>query len=197
MPKGATSLEHLEKLRVGRVALHERRKQEKNSVWIIDSNNVVHIPLTRGYEAIIDIEDVEEARRYAWHAHVSKRSRSVYAGAWIPGFTNPKKQIFLHNLVFKPAVGKLTDHIDRDGLNCRRCNLREANAFQNAQNKNRVLGNNPYTGVFQRANGKWTSHIMINKKWVSLGTFLSKEEALNARKKAAVIHYADFAAKSQ
>jgi hypothetical protein len=192
MSKGHRSPEILERMRQARIAVHEEARRQKNENWIIE-DGLVRIPLSKGYEAIIDEGDAEEARFYSWHAHIAKRSNTVYAIAHIPGIFKPRKEIFLHNLVFKPKVGTLSDHIDGNGLNCRRNNLREASESQNAMTKLRVGASNPRTGVYLAPNGRWIAMISIDKKQRSIGRFATKEEAIAARENAERVHYGDFA----
>ena len=46
---------------------------------------------------------------------------------------------------------------------------------------------------FHNGIGKWTASIRINKKLTHLGCFDSFESAVDARKKAEVEHYGEFA----
>ena len=73
--------------------------------------------------------------------------------------------------------GKNIDHADRNALNNRRYNLREANASQ--QNINQTIQSNNTTGFigvyFRKSHGDWQAGIGVNKKQIHLGYFNQKE----------------------
>lgn len=76
----------------------------------------------------IDLADLDVARAHRWRAHRGGRKNAqVYATSHTAGF--------LHGFLVGQAPGMEPDHIDRDGLNNRRCNLRNVTSAVNAQNK--------------------------------------------------------------
>ena len=86
----------------------------------------------------------------------------------------------------------LVDHKDGDGLNNRRCNLREATYTQNQQNRKSSINEVP--GVFYRKDrDKWASRIRVNKKIITLGHFDTFEEAKAERLKAEAFYFGEFA----
>lgn len=191
LSKGA-SQEVLERMRDRRVESHNRKRELQNSKWITDEHGIVHIPLRDGHEALIDSVDSVEAKKYSWRPMIGRHSKTVYVVAHLPG-VSPRKEIFLHNLVFMASEGKTVDHRDRNGLNCTRSNLREASGSQNATNRKRRLGKNPHTGVYMVRENRWTACIQINGKWKSLGRFQDLTEAISARENAAKRIYGEFA----
>jgi hypothetical protein len=87
-----------------------------------------------------------------------------------------------------------TDHKSSDGLDNRRCSLREATHQQNSANSKHRLGASGYRGVsWHRLTNKWQAQISnsLGKKY--LGTFLDKEEAARAYDTAAKERYGEFA----
>lgn len=74
------------------------------------------------------------------------------------------------------------DHINRDGLDNQVSNLRKISQSQNNYNRS-VFKKNKHgvTGVFKNGN-RWYAGIRINKVQHSLGSFLTFEEACQARK---------------
>src|SRR5438876_777617 len=93
----------------------------------------VTIPLTRGLVAVVDLVDVDICYRN-WHAMDVGRG-TVYAVGKQKGL---RKHCWLHRLVAERMglniLGKEVDHVDGDGLNCRRSNLRPATRLENVRN---------------------------------------------------------------
>lgn len=150
--------------------------------------NIAYIPLTRGYEAIIDAADVPLVEGHNWFAH--KRTRKFYAA------TNMRQgdryvTVQLHTMITGFAI---TDHRDGDGLNNRRENLREANAFENARNR-RLNQNNTsgYKGVAWRAqSSRWSASIRFERRLIHLGYFDTPEDAAAAYAKASAEMHGEF-----
>jgi len=95
-----------------------------------------------------------------------------------------KDKIAMHRLLLPDAVN--VDHIDHNGLNNVRSNLRMATYQQNGINKGFMSNNTSgYTGVyFRKDRNRWYARIGYDNKNISLGSFDSLEEALLARKQA-------------
>ena len=74
------------------------------------------------------------------------------------------------------------DHIDHNGLNNQKYNLRIATHSQNCQNRRPCKNSSSkYRGVcWHKKNKKWTAHIKIDKKTIYLGIFESEEDAAMA-----------------
>lgn len=92
----------------------------------------------------------------------------------------------LHRYIMKPPSGYIVDHINRNKRDNRRENLRLANKSLNAFNS-KIYKNNKtgVTGVyFRKDTKKWTAEIKVNYRKICLGCYETKEEAINARKKA-------------
>jgi len=93
----------------------------------INEDGTASIPLTRGYTATIDEADVDLVAPYSWHAFPHRRT--VYARATIDG-----RMTMLHQLLCQTPDGLVTDHIDGNGLNNRRSNLRVVTNGENLRN---------------------------------------------------------------
>ena len=123
-----------------------------------------------GY-AIIDIEDVEKCKQYKWHL---RKSRSIsYVIASIKGEIN--KKIHLHRFVLNYNGNLDVDHINMNGLDNRKSNLR---IVSHAENK----ANNRFTGVKLVPSGRWQASVCRNYKTIYIGTFDTEEDAIKARK---------------
>lgn len=145
----------------------------------------VCIPLTHGMHTVVDIEDYE----LAISARLSfAKSRDGYAR-----FGN--KQL-LHRVICGTPQGMLTDHINGNTLDNRRCNLRAATPSQNA--KNRIPkrgGTSNYLGVsWSTINKKWEVYITVAEyKTKRVGRFFCEHEAALAYNQAASRLYGEFA----
>lgn len=141
------------------------------------------IELTKGKFALIDDEDFDLVSKFKWHVSGCKN----YA---ISG--RREKLIRMHNLIF----GKMkVDHINGDGLDNRRENLRKCTNSQNmANSKKRIGTSSKYKGVcWCKRENKWSAYIYTNKKRKSLGYFKNQKDAAKAYDKKAVELFGSFA----
>lgn len=89
--------------------------------------------------------------------------------------------------------GKDIDHINRDPLDNRWINLREATKHENCRNMSKPLGKTGVRGVIYRSDiGKYVSHIRTDGGRVCLGYFLSLEEAKMAYATASIKYHGEF-----
>lgn len=161
--------------------------------------NVAYVQLTRGYEAIIDAEDVPLVEGWNWYAHVQRRAdgkiRAVYAVRDSRGYVDAKqKEVRLHRIIMSAPDDLAVDHIDCNGLNNRRANLRLATRAENNKNS-RMRSDNAsgFKGVHWNATyGKWNAQIRVNGKRLSLGYFTDIEDASGAYAKASAELHGDF-----
>lgn len=93
---------------------------------------------------------------------------------------NGKKVTHLmHRMIFgEVPTGMVVDHINRNPLDNRRCNLRAATAVQNAKNSNNRRGTtSKHRGVSQRRDGKWQVVVRIDGKLKWIGKYDTELEA--------------------
>lgn len=148
--------------------------------------------------ALIDDEDFEWLNKYRWCINSQYASRT----SRFKENQHKQKAMYMaieimkeHNLYNK---NKEIDHINRNKLDNRKCNLRMATKSQNGYNikflKNNTSG---YKGVFRNSNigakKRWRAMIQIEKKRIFLGCFSSAIEAAKAYDKAALKHHKEFA----
>lgn len=148
------------------------------------------IPLTQGYEATIDDGDFLLVAPYNWCVLVVKKTycTKVYAlcRRVIEGRSTT---IFMHQLI---SGLERPDHVDGNGLNNRRSNLRAATPSQNNQNTRHVRGSVPFKGV-ECLRGRFRVRVKLNGKRISVGSFGSAEDAARAYDTAAIKHFGEFA----
>lgn len=120
---------------------------------------------------IIDTEDLPKVQSYKWHIDNSRPSLQ-YAQASLNNST-----VRIHKLIM-PSLQQI-DHINHNGLDNRKSNLREATNAEN--NRNKKI-DNPNRGIrYNSKVGSYYVRIMVNKKEISLGAYKTLEEARQAR----------------
>jgi hypothetical protein len=92
------------------------------------------------------------------------------------------KHTLIHHLILSKKNGFVIDHINRNPLDNRRCNLRYATDSQNAINRKiSVKNKSGYRGVYWKKESKiWVSAIVKNGKRIFLGSFSNKKKASKA-----------------
>ena len=141
------------------------------------------IKLSQGKFALVDDEDFENLNKYKWFANF--RHTSYYAGRHPKG--NNRKLIIMHRDILNPPAHLLVDHIDGNGLNNQKSNLRIVTCRVNLQNRHHKKTSrysSHFVGVYNDVavyrKKPWTARIRINNKSKFLGYFLTEEEAHQA-----------------
>lgn len=144
------------------------------------------LPVTRrdGTTHLIQYDDEDHALLSPYTWSVASRHRKFYAVAHQPGSGKPGWNVYMHRLLLPDAP--TVDHINLDGLDNRRANLRVATYGQN--NANRPPFTNQYKGVIER-HGKYG--VKIKDRWV--GTYPTPEAAAAAYDAAALAEYGEYA----
>lgn len=142
----------------------------------------MEVQLSRGLVAVIDDEDAPLIAGRLWHA--SSGGRVVYA---VDQSGQP-----MHRVLLSPAPDEVVDHIDGDGLNNRRSNIRTCTQAQNARNRQAQEHSSTFKGVF--AKGKnWAVCIRHENETIHLGTFEQEEAAARQYDRAARVLFGQFA----
>jgi len=147
--------------------------------------NVKRISLGNGCYAYLDPEDYERLSRFHWRAY-----SAGYAGRWEKG-----KLILMHREIMKPPKGKVVDHINGNGYDNTRANLRNVTPGQNSCNQSRhVDGSSIYKGVtYDKRRHRWYATIHFRKESFFLGSFATEIEAARAYDRAAVELFGEYA----
>jgi len=147
------------------------------------------IPLTQGKVALVDDEDYEWLSQYRWSYTICGPRGGPYATACI----NSKK-VYMHRVIQGMAAeGLVVDHINRDGLDNRRSNLRCCTVAENNRNMS-GWGKTGFKGVKRVRDDAWVAKIQHNKLTRHIGTFRTPEEAAEAYKREAKKLHGEFAA---
>lgn len=151
------------------------------------------IPLTKGYFAKVDDEDFDRLSAFKWQvSRIAAGVTVLYAkrGEWINGKMVTR---LMHKDITGAANYQEIDHVDLDGLNNQKSNLRFATAVQNCQNRKTRKHANPFKGVhFHKRIGKYQAAITVNKSRKHLGYFEKAEDGAIAYDCAAIKYFGEF-----
>ncbi len=155
-------------------------------------NAAAYIPLTKSRFAVIDLSDAQKVSKHKWCALTT--NTKAYAQRRAPR-AEGGGIILLHRFLMNPPDGLEVDHIDGDGLNNRRANLRIVRHCDNQKNQLLSSANTSgYKGVtFDKQTGKWRAQIKHNGRRQPLGRFAVKEDAARAYDMAARRLFGEFA----
>ena len=136
------------------------------------------VQLTQGYTAIVDDEDYERVSKYNWCP--TEHHNGVVYVRHVERKDGRNKILYLHRFILNAESGQICDHIDHDGLNNQKSNLRFATNQQNIMNrvKNKTSNNKPNSSKYKgavRHNGRW---MCLMNGYV--GMFDSEEECARA-----------------
>lgn len=139
---------------------------------------VRRVPLSQDLFATVDVADYKEIRKHKWS--VTWRGNKAYAQAQING-----RHVLMHRFLMRPRKGYVVDHIDGNGLNNCRGNLRVVTHPQNDANRRPRGGSSRFVGVTRRGN-RWGAQIAHRGRHYSLGSYATEIEAAKARDRKAV-----------
>lgn len=139
-----------------------------------------------GFIVLVDEEDASLLTSDTWR--IRRANKTHYCTRSSRGGDNRRTQ-YLHRVVLGLAVGdrQEVDHINGNGLDCRRTNLRIASRSVQCRNRHNTHGQHGMVGVELIAYRKksrhpnpWRARIEISGKARHLGYFPSKEGAHHA-----------------
>lgn len=167
------------------------RANHTNTI-IIEHADMIELIVKSGHSILIDKEDLPLVKEYSWH--VSKDSKSInnyYARTKING-----KYLALHRFIMNPEPNMAIDHINHNGLDCRKINLRICSNTHNIKNRLKPNMNcsSIYKGVSNIKNtDKWIAYITHEGNRIYLGYFACEIEAARAYNEAAKQYFGEFA----
>lgn len=148
---------------------------------------MAEVPLTQGKIALVDDADLSLIAQYTWCAQ-------QHHGNWYAMTATTGVKIKMHRLIMAAPPKLLVDHVDGDGLNNRRSNLRFSTLSQNQWNTRRSSGLSRFKGVTKAKGCKsWIAAITVNGKRIHLGSFIDEADAARAYDEAALEYFGEFA----
>lgn len=133
---------------------------------------------------LIDLEDIDKVKNHRW----GLTDRNKYAE------TRSPERVKLHRFIMDPPDDMVIDHINGDGLDNRKSNLRICTQAENTRNHS-ALSNNTSgcTGVsYSKHNNKWHAYITHDNNRLTIGYYNTKEEAAEARKQAEIELFGEY-----
>ena len=155
------------------------------------------IQLTKGYTAIVDDEDYEELSKYRWRTHLETyTSYVVRAGLKAEGKRH--SVVLMHRQIMDCPSNMVIDHINHNGLDNRKENLRICTRAENSMNTIRKqLPKYKFKGVChmggKRKEKPYAAQIFKNQKKYHIGCFATPEEAARAYDKKALELFGQYA----
>lgn len=155
---------------------------------------MIRIKLTQNKYTLIDDEDYERVMNHRWYASSKTRANS-YAKTSIRDSLGNSKKLYLHRLIMEVYDPKIkVDHINGNGLDNRKCNLRLCGIKQNTQNRKFYNNTSGYKGVvWDKWSNSWKAQIGVDDKNIHLGRFKNKKDAAIAYNNAALTYFKEFA----
>jgi len=148
-------------------------------------NSIRYIPLAEGKHAIVDAADFEWLSQYRWH--VCRRGYQFYAWRWCNGH-----RLLMHREIMKTPPGMVVDHINGNGLDQRRRNMRNCTQEQNLHNAGPRGGVSGFKGVYRYGN-RWCAQIEYHGEKIIIGVFDDPVEAAKARDRKAAELFGEYA----
>lgn len=149
------------------------------------------IVLTQGKVALIDDADYAWLNERRWHA---KKMAGIWYAARFQRLGGKGVTILMHREIMATPGGLVVDHIDGDGLNCQRGNMRNCPQRDNIMNQRpQRARSSKYRGVRWRKGDRWEARIKINGRAMQLGCFATQEDAARSYNAAARTYFGAFA----
>lgn len=138
----------------------------------------VRLALSNGHVTLIDALDLPRVQQYHWSAY---RHRDT----WYVRRDGVAPPLYLHRFLLDAPSGMEVDHINGNGLDNTRDNLRLCTHAQNLQNQRlSAASTSGYRGVSLRKGritNPWHAHIKHHGRLIHIGDFPTIEAAVAAR----------------
>lgn len=158
------------------------KRNKKYNPAVMRGDCVVMYTL-KGEPFYVDIEDYPKVKDICWHKHHS-------------GYIIDRNGLQIHRLIMNPPDGLNVDHIHGEDTrnDNRKSNLRIATTSQNSINKKMMRTNTSGTTgvIWHKHTQRWRAYITIDGKRKHLGSFVNKDDAIEARKEAEEKYYGEW-----
>lgn len=161
-------------------------QKKQNHIVLLQDNKTCEMHI-KDQKVLFDVIDLEKIQQYKWTLKFDKTINNYYVRAhnrnenW-----KERKSTSIHRLIMSPIPdGMVIDHISRQTLDNRRCNLRVVTQQENSKNKGFYKNNKSgYKYVhFHNAHKRWVVEIKINGKAKYIGSSKDLQKAIQIRDK--------------
>ena len=157
--------------------------------------DVAFVELSNGRaEAVVDLADLHLVSGQRWFAICPGRVTYAVASS-IQCAKQRARTLLMHRVILGNPDARNIDHIDGNGLNNRKANLRTATHSENQCNRPAPSNNTSgFKGVsFEARRNKWRAEITKSGRNIHLGYFAEKQLAVAAWTAAAADHHGEYA----
>lgn len=156
------------------------------------------VPVNKGkYFAIVDNEDYDWICKFTWTIAGKKQRQGKYARTVIYRLDGSREEVYMHRMIMKATRGTLVDHLNMNGLDNRKSNLRLCTTAQNSMNRKVPKSNRSgYKGVYYRSDNQtnpYDAKITFNGKRIHIGCYRTAKDASDAYYAKAKELFGDFA----
>ena len=150
------------------------------------------IPLTKGRVALVDDEDFEYLNQFNWYTYLNPRGYA-YANRQKDRHGTTSTTVAMHNVITNAPKGLKVDHIDFNGLNNQKSNLRIATHEENQRHQRKFRTNTSEFKGVKWDKGKWRAAITIRGHEIYLGRFVNVVDAAKCYDAEVVKQFGEFA----
>lgn len=146
----------------------------------------IHSPKYGTFSSKVDDDDYGWlTENYRWIVNMSDNGKIIYLegrrhGHGYDAPSGMQRVICKKHYGESALDGKSVDHIDRDGLNNQKSNLRICTKSQNRANSEKCLlrpSTSQYKGVYKSRRGLWSARVISGKTTHCLGSYHAEREA--------------------
>ncbi len=136
------------------------------------------ISLSRGKVALVSDEDYASVAQFKWcYSATGYAVRSTWPD---------NKLVYMHRFILGATKGSEVDHVNGDGLDNRRSNIRVCTRSQN-------MANRKAKGMYwDKGRNRWVVRVYVNRKVVFYGRYKGEAEASEAYIDAKKLHHKEF-----
>ena len=158
-----------------------------------ESSETMEIKMSNG-ATLIDSEDFNRVNGFNWFVNRQGKRRDIYYVVAPIKINKKWTRIRIHRLILNANIGEIIDHINGDGLDNRKCNLRFCTHQQNIMNRRITNGTSKYKGVgWHKGANKWQVQICFNYKLKYLGLYTNEIDAAHRYNEEAIKLFGEFA----
>ena len=137
------------------------------------------IKLSQGKVAIVDDEDYDYLMQWKWNAQIGGRTFYAVRRQKVHEITEKVKTILMHRIILNTPSSLFVDHINHNGLDNRKQNIRNVTPSENSLNKS-IMRKRNAIGAYKNRGNRFLAQIVINGKHIHLGMFDSLEDGHRA-----------------